>query len=130
VFSKLKYKYDENIKPPMPKIVAKIWTPKMGDFELELMVDTGFSGEVLIPYHLYDELKLTLLEVPDKYFGILPVGIPIILHTALTEVSIGELKFKVHVHSHPLISKRLAGRKLLNQLKILLNGPKKELEIL
>jgi len=126
----LKFKYNENVKPPIPKIKVKIWTPKIKDYELELVVDTGFSGGILIPYHLYDELKLTLAEVPSRYFGILPVGIPITLHTALTEVSIEKLKFKVHVHSHPLINKKLAGRELVNQLKILLNGPKRELEIL
>ena len=51
------------------------------------MVDTGFGGGILIPYSLYEEFRLTLFEVPDRYYGVLPVGLPITLHTAVTEVS-------------------------------------------
>lgn len=126
----MKFKYDESLKPSIPKIKIKIWTPRVRDYELELMVDTGFSGGVLIPYRLYNELKLTLIEEQNKYLGILPVGIPIVLHTALTEARIRNFTFEIHVHSNPLIDKKLAGRELLNSMKILLNGPKKELEIL
>ncbi len=126
----MKFKYSKDYKPSAPRIKALIITAKQEKHELELIVDTGFSGGVLIPYSLYEKLGLTLLEVQDKYYGVLPIGIPITLHTALTRVIIGDLVFKVHVHSHPLINKKLAGRELLNKMKILLNGPLEELEII
>lgn len=124
----MKLSYSKNHKPPAPIIRARIQARKARD--LELLVDTGFGGGVLIPFHLYEDLGLTLFEVPDKYYGILPTGIPITLHTATANIAIGKLSLKTHIHSHPLIEKQLAGRKLINKLKLLLDGPKEELEIL
>ncbi|RLG87457.1 MAG: hypothetical protein DRO15_04900 [Thermoprotei archaeon] len=125
-----KFKYSKDHKPSAPIIKALIITARGRKYELELLVDIGFSGGILIPYNLYEELKLALFEVPEKYYGILPIGVPITLHTALAKVVIDGLEFKIHIHSHPLINKKLAGRELLNKMKILLNGPMEELELL
>ena len=125
----MKTKYSRDYKPSAPRIRATLFT-RLGEYKLELIVDTGFSGGILIPYQLYSKLGLALFEVPDRYYGVLPIGVQIPLHTALAEVNIGNLRFKTHIHSHPLLNKKLIGRELLNQMKILLNGPMEELEII
>lgn len=125
----MKFKYSRAHKPSAPIIKVTLLT-KSGEHEIELIVHTGFSGGILIPFSLYLKLGFTLFEVPSKYYGVLPIGIQIPLHTALARIMIGDIVLKVHIHSHPLLNKQLAGREVLNKMKILLNGPAEELEII
>ncbi len=124
------FKYSEKHSPPAPIIKVGIKTLRHGIYETELLIDTGFSGGILLPFTLYEKLGLTLAEVQDRYYGILPIGVPITLHTAQAKIAINDtVEFETYIHSHPLINKKLAGRQLINKLKILLNGPRKKLEL-
>jgi len=127
----MKIPYSRERTPPIPVLKARIFSPLKNEYaELTLHVDTGFDGGVLIPFDLYEELKLTLVEEPYPARGVFPSGLAIELYVAVTDVEINGLRLTAHVYSSPLILKKLAGREILNKLILTLNGPKEELELL
>ena len=48
-----KWKYDETFTPPAPVVKAKLCGQSVN-----LLVDTGFSGGVLIPFWMFERMSL------------------------------------------------------------------------
>ncbi len=125
----MKFKYSDQYSPPAPVLHVGIETLNGIRHDLELVIDTGFSGGVLLPMETYLELGLSKWEVEDVYYGILPTGRNISLYTAISYIIVGKYRFLIHVHTSPLINKSLAGRELLNRLRLILDGPNKTVYI-
>ncbi|RLE62313.1 MAG: hypothetical protein DRJ47_10870 [Thermoprotei archaeon] len=126
----MKISYSKERRPPIPVLEIKIYSPiKNGYAKIVAYVDTGFDGGILIPFSLYENLGLTLVEEPHLSHGVFPSGSIIKLHTAVTEIEMAGFKMNTHVYSSPFIHRKLVGREVLNNLILLLNGPQRELEI-
>jgi len=61
---------------------------RLGGFDLELVVDTGFAGGVLIPFPLFESLGLLRALSPDSYRAVLPDSRRLRLFTAKEEVAV------------------------------------------
>lgn len=119
-----KWKYDSTLKPPAPTIGVEV-----GGERVELIVDTGFSGEVLIPFRLFEHIGLTSFLVPYEYSALMPDSRRIKLYTASATLTLGSKRYAVKVHSSQHIDRRIVGRGFLNRFVSILNGPRKELAI-
>lgn len=102
---------------------------RIEDFPVQLIVDTGFAGGILIPFTLFQSLGLLSALGPDPHHAIMPDSRRIRLYTARAEVSVGSSKFFVDVHSSPLLDKRLLGRTFLQSFVATLDGTKQEIII-
>lgn len=118
------WKYSLERTPPAP--VVKF---DLAGFPIELTVDTGFAGGILIPFSLFRSLALLSALTPDLYHAVMPDSRRIRLYTARAEVSMGSAKFSADVHSSPLLEKRLIGRSFLRSFVALLDGEKEKLRL-
>ncbi|MCD6369289.1 MAG: hypothetical protein J7L38_05795 [Thermoproteales archaeon] len=126
----MKIPYSRDRRPPIPVLEIKIYSPIKNEYaKIVAYVDTGFDGGILIPFSLYENLGLMLMEEPHLSRGVFPSGSIIKLHTAVTKIEMAGFKMNTHVYSSPFIRRKLVGREVLNSLILLLNGPQRELEI-
>ena len=102
---------------------------RLGGFELELVVDTGFAGGILIPFPLFESLGLLSTLSPDSYRAVLPDSRRLRLYTAKQEVTVGREKMVVEVHATPLIDRKLVGRSFLRSFVAIMDGGGEELEL-
>ena len=110
--------------PPAPIVELTL-----AGFAIELNVDTGFGGGILIPFSLFQSLGLLSTLGPDTFHAVMPDSRRIRLYTARTDVSLRSFKFQVNVHSSPLLEKKLLGRMFLQMFVVILDGPKKEMKL-
>jgi len=61
-----KWKHDETFTPPAPVVKAKLCGQSVN-----LLVDTGFSGEVLIPFWMFERMGLLSYLTPDEYYAVM-----------------------------------------------------------
>jgi len=120
----LSWKYSIRHSPPAPVMEARL-----GGFELELVVDTGFAGGVLIPFPLFESLGLLSTLSADSYRAVLPDSRRLRLFTAKEEVTVGKEKMVVEVHATPSIDRKLVGRSFLRSFVAVLDGGGEELEL-
>jgi clan AA aspartic protease len=120
----LTWKYSDEHRPSAPVVAATI-----GAFSMELLVDTGFSGGVLLPFPLFQSLGLMRRLVPEGYSAVLPDSRRLIVYTALSEVKIGSLRASTRVHSAPSLDRRLLGREALKAMVATLDGPEETLTL-
>ena len=119
------WKYNTDHYPPAP-IVDLI----LAGFPLQLMVDTGFAGGIVIPFPLFQSLGLLTALTPDSYDAVMPDSRRVRLYTARAEVSLGTAKqFSVDVHSSPFLEKKLLGRLFLRSFTAILDGKKEEFRL-
>ncbi len=113
---------------PIPALKIKL-TDVTGEIsrEITFILDTGFEGDLLVKWEDYQVFRSAELpeELWRKYRGV--SGFTITTRCAKALAEIQGLKLEVMVET-PLIgeTRNLAGRGLLNQLKIALDGPRKE----
>ena len=95
-------------------------------------LDTGYDGSLLLPLHVFYELRLNEFEIPRKYWATAETvtGKKIILRTAIAEVQVGSLRFETEIETYEGNNLFLAGLGLIDEVKILLNGVEKRLCII
>ena len=113
------WKYSREHTPPAPVVMVEL-----AGFPIELEVDTGFAGGILIPFPLFQSLTLLSALSPDTYHAVMPDSRRVRLYTARAEVSLGSAKLFVDVHSSPLVEKKLIGRSFLQSFVAVLDGKK------
>jgi predicted aspartyl protease len=91
---------------------APVIRVELAETPLECLLDTGFSGGLLIPFPLFESLGFLSRLVADEYNAVLPDSRRFHLYTARDEVSIGDLRMTAEVHSSPAVAKKLVGRRL------------------
>jgi hypothetical protein len=113
------FRYNEEVSPSAPALRLRL-----NGFDVDLIVDTGMAGGVIIPFPLFQSLGFTKKLIPDEYYAVMPDKRSLPIYTAYTNGFLGSKELWLDVHSSPAIEKRLAGRRLLNQMKLELDGPK------
>lgn len=113
----LTWKYNPNYSPSAPVIRLELaGTP------VDCLVDTGFSGSLLIPFPLFESLGFLSKLSPDTYNAVMPDLRKFPIYTTKEEVAVGSLRMPMEVHSSPALDKRLVGRRLLKAFVAKLDG--------
>jgi len=120
----LTWKYGADHRPSAPVVKATI-----GAFSMELLVDTGFSGGILLPFPIFQSLGLANRLLPETYTAVLPDSRRLLAYTALSDVTIGFVRVSALVHSSPSLERRLLGREALKAMVANLDGPKETLTL-
>ena len=120
----LSWKYSTRYSPSAPVIRLEL-----EGVPIECLVDTGFSGGLLIPFSLFESLGLLTRLSPHSYNAVMPDSRKFPLYTSGGEVSIGEAKTSTEVHSSPALDRKLVGRALLCAFVARLDGRKEELSL-
>ena len=119
----LKYKASTLSEYPVLKI--KLYNMMLEEFpeELEIPVDTGFEGSLMLTVNDYEFFKVG--ELPQTYWRSYRTltGI-IVMRVARAIAKIEGREFEIYVEApHIGVGKRLMGRELLNKLILVLDGP-------
>ncbi|MEX2725018.1 MAG: hypothetical protein Q6367_014090 [Candidatus Freyarchaeota archaeon] len=96
---------------------------------LSAMVDTGFDGYLIIPFNIFQELRLDQYEVPPDLIETTETfsGEIIKLRTSLALVEIkGLLEKQVEIDTHENCQEPLLGRLFLENLVTILDGLKRK----
>ncbi len=96
--------------------------------EVELVIDTGFQGGVLIPLNTYVELELNLFEEP-KVVARTAIGRSIELRVSKVVVKFNGLSILCSAYTTIGIRRPLVGREVLRETGLLYKPPN-ELRIL
>ena len=96
---------------------------------LECVVDTGFSGGLLIPLSTFESLGLLVDLVPDEYLVVMPDSRKVALYTASEEAAVGSARVHTLVHAASTIDKKLVGREFLRAFVTTLDGPSETLTL-
>lgn len=123
LFGALDCKEYVGARPGVPSLEFQVEEPVFGRVKsLNVPVDTGFAGYLLLPRGLYDELAT--LERPREDFGVyVTLSGPIVLRRAEAVVSVCSKKFNTFIET-PLhgIGKLLVGRRIISNLDLALLG--------
>ena len=107
-----------------PVIEVSIYSRRNGWVSFKIPIDTGFSGEILLPSNVYHELSE--LELPKELFPVYSTLIgKVIMRRSIALIKVYGLEFEGYIET-PMYGggKFLAGRKLLRKLDIALLGRK------
>ncbi len=83
---------------------------KLAGMTLECVVDTGFSGGLMIPFSTFESLGLLAGLVPASYTVVMSESRRVALYTASEEVTAGSSRVRTLVHAAPALEGKLAGR--------------------
>jgi len=107
----------------MPIIETTIRNPVNGKAtKMELIIDTGFQGGVLIPLSTYVELELYLLEEP-KAIAKTALGHKIELRTSKVLIEINNSQILCSAYTTLGVRKSLLGREVLKKVGLLYRPP-------
>lgn len=100
------------------------WSP-----EIELVVDTGYFGSILLNYEVFQLLNYDQLTMPQKYWNEATTitGDVINMPSTPTKFKIANIQMDIVVESHELIQENLVGRDFLKRFLTLLDGEGKEI---
>jgi predicted aspartyl protease len=90
---------------------------------LECVVNTGFSGWLLIPFSTFESLHLLEELIPEEYLVVMPDSRRVALYTASEEVIAGSSRVRTLVHAAPTVDRKLVGRAFLASFVTTLDGP-------
>jgi len=96
---------------------------------LECVVDTGFSGGLLIPLSTFESLGLLSSLVPEEYLAVMPDSRKMELCTASEEVTVGSSRVRTLVHAAASLDRKLVGRGFLQTFLTTLDGPHEAVSI-
>lgn len=119
------YEYRRGALHEYPVLRVRLHNLLGEELDLELPIDTGFEGSILLDHETYEFFMVG--ELPRSAWRTYRTLVgPIPMRTARAIAIIGDEKFEVLVET-PLYGggKRLAGRELLNKLVLVLDGPLK-----
>ncbi|QPG49171.1 clan AA aspartic protease [Saccharolobus solfataricus] len=94
---------------------------KVSDFknensvEIDALIDTGFSGWLLLNYEIYTKLNSLEIPITRKYRSILG-NIEVFMSKA--SISINRLNIDAFIESSPYVEMNLLGREILKKLNI------------
>ena len=98
--------------------------------KLKSLVDTGYDGDIVVPYSIYQELELNQHEYPDDQMGLIETtsGELIVLKSASAIIEFVEIDVSivVVVDTFPRGSEVIIGRKLLESFRTILDGKDKK----
>lgn len=97
--------------------------------QIECLVDTGFSGGVLVPFPTFESLGLLSRLVPDAYQAVMPDGRRLPLYTAKGQVGVGTASIQTEIQSSPALRRWLVGRGFLKAFVAVLDGKQKLLTL-
>lgn len=119
-------KYSSNFTPPAPIIELKLENPvTAGKIDIEALLDTGFSGTIIIPIFIYEKIGLSIVESLEPAYAVTSMGFYSKLKKAKAYVEIpGVYRKLTYIYSSHIVKYPLLGRSILNDLDIRLNGPK------
>jgi hypothetical protein len=124
----IRYTYNRQIEPPAPFVYVSVRCPETGKVvdDLPAQIETA-ADRTVIPGNLVDGLELVPLdELPVAGLG----GQVFVAPTYRVEVVVRALSPQmVEVIAHAEEPYALLGRDVLNQLRVLLDGPGLALEI-
>ncbi len=108
-----------------PRVKTRLYNPVDGESrEIELVVDTGFQGGVLIPFKTYIDLHLNLLEEP-KITGKTAIGVVFELRKARVIIELNNMKILCNAYTTLGVTKPLLGREVLEKTGLLYKPPEK-----
>ncbi len=106
-----------------PYIKATLHDPlKRKSVTLELMIDTGFQGGVLIPLNTYVELGLNLFEEP-KIVGKTALGDKVELRVSKVFFEYNNIRVLCNAYTALGVKKALLGREVLRKTGLLYKPP-------
>ena len=91
---------------------------------LECVIDTGFSGGLLVPLPTFESLGLFSSLAQDEYIAVMPDSRRVVLYTAREVVTAGSSRVSTLVHAAPTLDRKLAGRAFLQSFVTTLDGPR------
>ncbi|MHC1636993.1 MAG: pepsin/retropepsin-like aspartic protease family protein [Candidatus Nezhaarchaeales archaeon] len=118
-------KYKTSTLSDYPALKVRLYNMMLEEFpeELEIPVDTGFEGSLMLTASNYEFFKVG--ELPQSCWRSYRTltGI-IIMKVARAIAKIGDKELEIYVEApHMGVGKRLIGRELLNKLILVLDGP-------
>jgi len=121
--------YDKSVKPYKPLIRLRVFDPlKTKYVELDFMIDTGFSGGILLPPDEYLKLNLTLYEKP-KAIGKLATGKAMELRVSRAIIVLDNREIMCHAYTFFGEVKPLLDREVLNKISLVYIPKNNHLEI-
>ena len=116
--------YFKNIDLNYVPIVEAILRNPIGhkSLSLELIIDTGFQGGVLIPFRNYLDLELNLFEEP-KVIARTSVGGEIELRVSKVFIEFNNFKILCHAYTTLGVRRALLGREVLQRVGLLYKPP-------
>ncbi len=122
------YPYVKGFREDYPVLRVKLYNVAMDEYgSLDIAIDTGFEGSILLPSNIYEffmigELPRSMWRTYRTLTGFITMRI------ARAIVEVNNVKIETFVET-PLYGgeKTLIGRELLNKLTLVLDGLKKEL---
>jgi predicted aspartyl protease len=112
------WKYSNRSSPSAPVVALQL-----AGLTLDCVLDTGFSGGVMIPFPIFGSLGLLSRLVPDEYMAVMPDSRRVPIYTARDEVTVGSSRISALIHASPRLERRLAGRAFLERFVATLDGP-------
>jgi clan AA aspartic protease len=118
------WKYSKAFSPSAPVIALEL-----AGLKLECVVDTGFSGGLMIPFPIFESLGLLSRLVPDEYQAIMPDSRRVSVYTTRDYVVAGSSRIRTLIHASPRLERRLLGRAFLESFVTTLDGPHEVLSV-
>jgi predicted aspartyl protease len=118
------WRYNTRFSPSAPVIRVEL-----DGMTLECVVDTGFSGGLLIPFSTFESLGLQAYLVPESYLVVMPDARRLALYTASREVKAGSSRLRSLVHAAPTIDRKVVGRSFLEPFVAILDGPRQTISV-
>ena len=112
------WNYSKRFSPSAPVIELKL-----AGMTLECVVDTGFSGGLMIPFPIFESLGFLSGLVPDEYQAVMPDSRRVPVYTSREEAMAGSSKIVTLVHASPRLDRTLVGRAFLESFVTTLDGP-------
>jgi predicted aspartyl protease len=96
-----------------------------GDDEILVQLDTGYSGELLMPYDLFTRLALNQWRLPSSVNATTVTGETIQLFEAHAQVIIPKIQERQRIIAQTFqgSTRFLIGRAFLRRSRVLLDGP-------
>ena len=116
--------YFENLNLNYAPIVEAVLRNPSGSksARVKLIIDTGFQGGVLLPLHMYVDLRLYLFEKPHLS-AITATGNRVVLRVSEVIVELGGLTVRCHAYTALGVRRSLLGREVLKEVGFLYNPP-------
>ncbi|BCU67938.1 hypothetical protein HS7_13750 [Sulfolobales archaeon HS-7] len=105
--------FDVNEKPTLHVTVSDPVNGKSA--EVDVLVDTGFSGWLLLDYEVYTKLNSLEIPVTRKYRSILG---NIEVYMSKANITVNSISVDGFIESYPYVEMNLLGREILKKLNI------------
>jgi len=89
---------------------------------IQVLIDSGFSGWILVSYDIYKTLNSLELPITRKYKSV--IG-NIEVYVAKVIINLGNFRFRGYIESSPYIDINLLGREILKKFDLYMYKMKK-----